>query len=57
MPLNVDKWGILHQRYGACEECEKPGRYVRAVRVSYGTRSLPIYACAPHREGVVRIAK
>ncbi|MFJ8394360.1 hypothetical protein [Streptomyces sp. NPDC094144] len=57
MPLNVDKWGVLHQRYGACEECEQPGRYVRAVRVKYGTHPIAIYACPLHREGVVRIAK
>lgn len=58
MPLNVDKWGVIHQRYGLCEECEAPGsRFVRAVRVSYGTRPVPVYACDSHREGVVRIAK
>ncbi|MEU6633790.1 hypothetical protein ABZ905_36725 [Streptomyces parvus] len=55
MTLHKDQFGIIHQGTGLCEECEQPGRYVRAVRVSWGTRSLGIYACELHREGVDRI--
>jgi RNA polymerase-binding transcription factor DksA len=49
MPLNVDKWGILHQRYGQCEECGTEGRYVRAVKLRHAARPVPVYACTAHR--------
>ncbi|QPB09738.1 hypothetical protein CPT_Shaeky_051 [Streptomyces phage Shaeky] len=57
MPLNVDRWGVLHQRYGTCEECGQPGRYVRAVRVRYGTRPVPVYACQTHRALMAELTK
>ncbi|MFJ9671116.1 hypothetical protein ACIRP5_10060 [Streptomyces sp. NPDC101221] len=57
MPLNVDKWGFLHQRFGECEECGAEGRFVRAVRLLPSIRPFPVYACEAHRAFMDELTK